>query len=483
MVKKQLTRIPNGNLKDWKTLYKDILDFFQIQYNPVSECTPVEFIKSDLVIDLSKVFPNLENREYIKTDIVRIYGDVVQLSENLEIRDLDECNILFIVARRIEVNPGCRIVINHEKKDTFRLVVYAKEIPFDLNVEITSIYNNKVIINKFSSNHEYKHIGGTLLVQSGNLKDIKHFEKFDNKIFLRKQFSKILQFSLQIACALFYDEPTITQSILNWIIEITAQSQLDEIKELYHHGLAISELFHIFKKRMETKRQIRFVPLLDKRMYLQSIKGFIDAAKSYEDKYMELLKNIKTNEMKKCKLELLLKDCEKTTEMFQDFKSEDNKLYESTFEVMKKVESSLRERKNEVDNARTAFEKGFDKWGKKIVRDAKTQIIIDIVQILLNIGMLVSQPSCINSIVEIIKSVSNSIHVIFNTANDDVQKINEIFNRDDIVRIKDINKKVKDIIGAKDDLKSNRDVVNDYRANTMNESRKIESMETNELAK
>ncbi|CAG8493578.1 369_t:CDS:2 [Racocetra fulgida] len=438
-----------------------------------------------------RTFKVFANREHIKANIIRIYGDVVQLSENLIIQDSDDFDVVLIVARRIEVNTGSQIVVNRKKNEPFRLVVYAMEIPLDLNVELKSAYNT--VTNKILSNHNCKHIGGTLLMRNGQFKDIRYFEKFDDKIFQREPFNIMLQFSLQIACALFFDEPEITKSILTWIIEIKSQSQSAMIKELYHHGLASFELFNLFKGRMDIKDQVRFIPLLDKKQYWKYIKTFMKTAKSYEIEYMALLESRDINKIEKERLEMLLSDCNDAIQTFLHFEDEGNDLYKSAFEVMKKAERDLEKRQEDVSNARIALEKGINDWKNQKQHDARMQIVTAIFELSLTIGKIVIQPTSIANLGEIVKNVSNSVQNIFKDASikkiieiygsEDVKQIEELFSSENVEKIRNISDKICEITKLKNELESNRDMADDHKINIECESGKIESMNIDELAK
>ncbi|KAF0499974.1 hypothetical protein F8M41_020354 [Gigaspora margarita] len=184
----------DDNFKDWKTLYNNILTFFEIPFEPDLQQSNLQFLKSDLVIDLCEIF-----KTHIGARIIRIFSDVIQLSKDLE----GDC-IILIVARRVEIKPG------------------------------------------FNS----QYIGEFLSLHKGEFSNIKIF---DTKILQKEPFNKILQFSLQIACALFYDEPEVAQSIFTWIDKITKHSQSKEAKELYHHGLTMLEQYKLLNERKETK--------------------------------------------------------------------------------------------------------------------------------------------------------------------------------------------------------------------------------------
>ncbi|CAG8571822.1 21987_t:CDS:2, partial [Gigaspora rosea] len=253
----------DDNFKDWKTLYNNILNFFEIPFEPELQQSSVQFLKSDLVIDLCEIFKN-----HIKTRIIRIFSDVIQLSNDLEISTLEGDCIILIVARRVEIKPRC------------------------LNVCMKSTN----IIKLFKVNSQ--DIGGSLSLHKGEFSNIKIF---DTKILQKEPFNKILQFSLQIACALFYDEPKVAQSIFIWIDKITKHSQSKEAKD-----------------------QRSFVPLLDKKQFYERIREFMMTAEAYEKSYTKVLNNKNTNKMEIERLELLLSNCNNLTKSHEVFEKEEN---------------------------------------------------------------------------------------------------------------------------------------------------------------
>ncbi|CAG8777652.1 11793_t:CDS:2, partial [Cetraspora pellucida] len=91
---------------EWKKLYEDVLAHFNLRFDPEPSPlqtelqTDVQIFESDLVIDLYELFKNPKNE--INAQVIHIYGDVVQLSNNLEIQMLGSHGIILIVARRFE---------------------------------------------------------------------------------------------------------------------------------------------------------------------------------------------------------------------------------------------------------------------------------------------------------------------------------------------------------------------------------------------
>ncbi|CAG8786864.1 11806_t:CDS:1, partial [Racocetra fulgida] len=84
----------------------------------------------DLFVDLNKYFSNLDIKP--ETRIFRIYADVIQLSNILEIPLLNDGGAILIVARRIEIEPKCKIIVNYKK--SFRIVIYSIEMTSELEI-------------------------------------------------------------------------------------------------------------------------------------------------------------------------------------------------------------------------------------------------------------------------------------------------------------------------------------------------------------
>ncbi|CAG8501008.1 8178_t:CDS:2, partial [Cetraspora pellucida] len=176
----------NDKTFNWKELYSNILEKFEIKFVPESipsELKPskVQIFECDLVINLNDVFKKHKNeKNEINAHFIRIYADVVQLSNNssdnpsndsssdnsspgnssldssspdnsssdssssgnspsdsssdnpshnLEIKLTKNHTVILIVARRFEVKQGYQISINFEEGMHFELLIYTKYMP------------------------------------------------------------------------------------------------------------------------------------------------------------------------------------------------------------------------------------------------------------------------------------------------------------------------------------------------------------------
>ncbi|CAG8804477.1 10525_t:CDS:1, partial [Gigaspora rosea] len=108
-------------------------------------------INYDLIVDLNKLFSNPDIKP--NAQIFRIYGNIIKLSSDLTIPPLNGSGVILIAARRIEIKPGCQIIVNCKK--TFRIVIYAKEMTSELEIiaknQLKNDDSSKFVINFFEN--------------------------------------------------------------------------------------------------------------------------------------------------------------------------------------------------------------------------------------------------------------------------------------------------------------------------------------------
>ncbi|CAG8711774.1 5431_t:CDS:2, partial [Dentiscutata heterogama] len=423
----------------------------------------------NLVVDLYEVLKKQSGAR-----IIRIYGDVVQLSKDLEISALESDCVILIVARRVEIKLGCQIIINNEKEiNSFKLVIYTMEMPIGLSVCMKSTGINKL----FKINNQY--IGGSLSLHKGDFSNIKNF---DTKIFQKESFNKVLQFSLQIACTLFYDEPEVARSIFTWIDKITKHSQSKEVKELYHHGLTMFEQSKLLIERRKTKYQRSFVPLLDKKKFYERIEKFMRTAESYERSYTEVLSNKHINKIEKERLESLLVNCNNMTKSHEDFERDENGCYQSAINVMEEAKNILKKRKDEVKFKRINFEREIELWKDKMKSQTNKELIIAIIELSLCVGKTVIQPIGIIDLIETVNKVSDSINTTANNIKKVTEMANNIILADGFI-LAEITRKVDEIKKLEKESECIGDKINSSKTNMMTESEKIESLDIDSLTK
>ncbi|CAG8825042.1 5032_t:CDS:2, partial [Cetraspora pellucida] len=314
-----------------KKTYEDLLKVFKTpSLKPELQLTIVEIFNCDLIVNLNDLFSNHNINP--KARIFRIYGNIIQLSSTLTIPPLNGSGIILIVARRIEIKPGCQIIVNYKK--SFRIVIYAKEITSKLEVIATNQLKNESNLLKFDANisKDNKNVGKSLTIRDDKSLEDKDLYNFDNVVLKKHSFLKMLRYSLLIASVLFYDEPEITRSILSWIVRITKESK--EAKELCYHGLTISIQLNTVDRK---KDKFQFVPPLDMNIYKKQIDMLMEFTKYYEEKYKQLL----DNELKKEKLDVSLADHCDQVEMYENLNDMKKKRYESAQTLTKKIESVL----------------------------------------------------------------------------------------------------------------------------------------------
>ncbi|CAG8552151.1 7899_t:CDS:2 [Acaulospora morrowiae] len=479
----------SNGMCEWKKLYDDVLKFFKVEPKPESLRTSVQILESDLVVDLKKL-ATLD--KYFKDDtietkarIIRIYGDVVQLSDDLEIPSLENGSVILIAARRIEIKPGCKIKIDCKGDKTFRLVAYAMEMPSKFDI-VTS--DDRQF--EFQIYNQYK--GRLLSLPSGEFRDIP---TFDSIILEKKPFVKVLRYSLQIASALFYDDRNVTKSILTWIVEIT-KSEIGEtketdnesgshekVRELYKQVYPLLMQLNILEERK--KNEMLFVPLLDMKFYKNHFEVFMNVAKSYGDNYDKIMNKKDEILGKREELTRLLENCRAMTDMHKYLKENAVRRHKNADGVMKTMKKNLVDQKNAVLKASEEFRAGIEEWKENKELEVRKQMLFAIFDLTLSVGKIVTQPGGIVAFVENIQKTYISIKEVLDVADNFEKVVNvigDVSENEALKQAGDIDSKVQKIVKIQGELKKNYE---DYKSlNDKDEKRRenIESLDVDELA-
>ncbi|CAG8464313.1 10954_t:CDS:2 [Acaulospora morrowiae] len=498
----------SNGIGEWKKLYEKVLGFFKIEFKTESLRTPVQILESDLVVDLKKLetldkyFENKDTKkpetldEYLKSEasktkarIIRIYGDVVQLSDDLKLPTLENGSVILIAARRIEIKPGCKIIIDCKENKTFRLVAYAMEMPSKFDI-VTS--DDRQF--EFKIREEYK--GRLLSLPIGEFIDIP---TFDSIILEKEPFVKILRYSLQIASALFYDDRNVTKSILTWIVEIT-KSEIGEMKEetketddeseshkkvreMYNQAHLLLKQLNILEER--EKNKILFVPLLNVDFYKNYVNEFEVVAESYGKEYYRIMGNKHENLEKQAEFTRLLEDCCKMTDMYRRLKDRADDRYKKAHVIMETMKKKLMDKKDAVLKASDEFRIGIEEWKENKELEARTKMVIAVFELAISVGKVVIQPGGIAAFVENIEKTCKSIQEALIAA-DNMEKLiktlGDIKDDENVKNVVDVGNKANEINVIKNQLEKNYE---DYKSlNDKDEERrkKIESLDADEFA-
>ncbi|CAG8651089.1 5173_t:CDS:2, partial [Dentiscutata heterogama] len=352
-----------------KKIYDYLLEIFKVpSLKPELQLTNVEIFNCDFLVNLNELF----SKSNIKpnTRIFRIYGNIIQLSDDLTIPPLNSGGVILIAARRIEIKQG---------------------------------YAN---ISK-----DNKTVGKSLTIRDDKNPDDKDLYIFDSSILENhSSFRKMLRYSLLIASVLFYDEPEITRSILSWICKIT-ESQSDE---LHHQALTIFVQLDISEERRKNK--ISYIPLLNKDFYKKGIEEFMNSVENYENKYMQFLTKRDIATQEKIESKVWLENYNDETTLNVHLEKIEHERYVSAFKLMKKLEDELKDKKNDVSNASESFEDGIEEWKQQKIHDAEKEMLIAVFSLAVRVGTIVIRPDGIVDIIKTIEKTSVSIQDAFNAA-------------------------------------------------------------------
>ncbi|CAG8450021.1 5725_t:CDS:2 [Scutellospora calospora] len=455
-----------------KESYKFVLNDSKIPFKPkLEKLSDIEIFTCDLFIDLNEFFANEKTKT--KARVFRIYGDVIQLSKNLKIPPLIAGGVILIVARRLEIEKECHISVDYKK--SFRIVVFAMEMPSELKI----ISKDQTFTFKIN----YSNIGKCLTLHDEKDPEYKDIDTFDNVILKKEPFIKILRFSLLIATTLFYEESKIktTQSILSWIIKLT-KSQTEPYSELYLQALSIFTQLKILEERRESK--ISFIPLLSKEIYKERIKEFINFAISYENKYNNIIDRMRENNLKETELKALLKDCNDMTRMHVHLKGVEKARYDSSHKLRINEESELENKIHDVDEKSENFRNGIEEWKHQQEIDAQKKMIVAIFDLAIGVGKIVVQPGGIVSFIETIEKTSSSINDALNAA-DAIKGVIDIIdmkNNESVKKLKNVNDNIEKIKEINNDLKTNFKKADNLNNEVKKGQESIQSLDINTLA-
>ncbi|CAG8559719.1 13871_t:CDS:2 [Cetraspora pellucida] len=461
----------NENSSQWNNLketYDDLLRIFKVPpLKTELQRTNVEIFNCGLVVDLNKLFSDINP----KVQIFRIYGDIVRLSNTLEIPPLNGRSVILIAARRIEIEPRCKIIVNYKK--SFRIVIYTLEITSELEIIAKNQQKNNTCLLK-----DIENIGKLYTAPYDEVpKDICIF---DNSILKNHSFLKMLRYSLLIASVLFCDKLEIARSILSWIVRITRESE--ESKELYDYGLTMFTQHNSKDKGKE--KNIQFVPKLDMGIYKDRINELVKFAKYHEERYMQILNDQEEIEM----LDVSLADRSDMVEMYEILNDKKKSRRESAHTVMKYIENELRRRQENIKSAFNELEKGIKNWIEEQQSEAQKKLFIAVIELSLSVGKIVVQPGGIFSFVDTIKKVTDLVQEAL--AGVDVEQIGELYKiatdadmKEKFNQLKDLDSQVGKIQEINKELEYHINNANYLTSDTNKEYGNIVSLDINSLAK
>ncbi|CAG8440137.1 15920_t:CDS:2 [Acaulospora morrowiae] len=416
------------NYAEWRTLYEQIFEIFKIPsiskefasnaQQWLMRLASAVIIKCDLVVKLGEVFARASKT---RARIFRIYADVIQVDDDLDISTVDGGGMIFMVARRIEVKEGCKVTINCGTKDPFRVMVYAMEIPCELCI----IAKDSGLQNEHHFALNRPNLGGLLTLSNDGKHEFQDLPKFDETIFRKTSFSQMIQFSLHIGISMLYDEPEITRSILLWIIKITDDSEIKIAKELHTQGLAM--LVQLEISLGIAKNETLFIPQLNCEEYEKIIESFLKSALNYEREYDNYIR--RTEEQ--VSAQNMLNYYNMVVKGNKDLESRAQIREVAAYKVLECMEKNLESQKKLLEEASNRFKEGVDEWLSEKENEAKRMMALAVVIFATSVGEFLIQPhNAVCGLAETIKRGVESYNCTkeaYDKAMETTQKIEEIY--------------------------------------------------------
>lgn len=361
--------------KDWKELYQSVLKQACIPSTSSENLSEETVIVRDMLINLEDVYAKVREKG-IKPRIICIFADVVKMKDINSIL-INKDSGLFIVARRIEFDLRNSIILDYREGGIGKLVIYAHE--FQNNIKVKGVFpENKADILELTTPKQK----GVIVSAKGGMLSTEDLDKYYNDGFeygkpMRMHIVSIFQF----ATVLFYSDPDVAQSMLEWISDITSGS-----KAAIDLKIKSSALLANLKMSLSP---VTFVPYLDKDVYADSFDSFICAASSYETQYERYSDQKLSFNDRKSAAQNMLDNYRDVCKYNQQLILQAGSNYRMAQSSEIQARSVLNTQQNKVKQAGISFEYDSKKWERDQIIKAVFSMASALVEFSTAIGLMI----------------------------------------------------------------------------------------------
>ncbi|MCK4257925.1 MAG: hypothetical protein KAX49_03050 [Halanaerobiales bacterium] len=363
----------NSTSINWRLLFNTTQEKAKIPVITKENYSNLKTIIREMYIDLGDIKNQITQKE-LNPPLIYIFADVVKIPDNFT-WNLNN-NGLIIVSRRIEVGESSSISLDLGECKSTKLIIYAEEISSSL--KITGMLPNEE--SKDIYLQDIESLGKVFLGRNNELAemDINNLDMAisSNSVDLQIIFSAIFQY----ATILFYEQPEIAFSQLKWIKDCT--KLLSTFDSMFCQA---SSLLVLLKTTMS---DVTFVPYLSRQIYTQSIKTFVDVARSYENEYTNFCNlNCSIDDRKKS-ANLMLQHYQDTVEFSNSLIEQTKENYKSAEAAVQSILADFTSQKNQVELTKIKFEFELDKWKRKKELEATVKILTGVFEFVGAIGAM-----------------------------------------------------------------------------------------------
>lgn len=264
---------------DWSLYYSNLQKKGSIPNAAIALIDKNNAIFRDMYLDLATVTDSVRNSGFSPSQIT-IYADVLHVGDFANV--LLESAALIIYARRIEVAGSSTIILDYQKNNTAKVVIFAAEMIGTITV--SAIRNTKDHPTLFSIRKENVSPGIIINNLEGN--PVSSVLKLQQGIGFQIPENMLLYLNNAfIYGSLLYDQnPKLAVSIFLWVKGWAAQSP--EMEELFYRSTSIATLLN--SQINAAANGAVFVPYLTSDIYTMLANAFSKDAAKYENDYMHL---------------------------------------------------------------------------------------------------------------------------------------------------------------------------------------------------
>lgn len=264
---------------DWSSYYDNLQKKGNIPNAAIALTDKNNAVFRDMYLDLATVTESIRNSGFNPSQIT-IYADVLHISDFANV--LLESSALIIYARRIEAMGNSTIILDYQKSNTAKVVVFASEM--EGTIMVSAIKNTKDQPTLFSITD--KNVSPGIIISDLEGNPTSSVIKFAQGIGFQIPANMLLYLNNAfIYASLLYDQnPKLAVSIFLWVKAWAAQSP--ELEELFYRSTSIATLLN--SQINAAANGAVFVPYLTSDIYTMLANAFSKDAAKYESDYMHL---------------------------------------------------------------------------------------------------------------------------------------------------------------------------------------------------
>lgn len=390
---------------DWSSYYGNLQKKGNIPNAAIAITDKNNAIFRDMYVELAMVKDKIRNSGFSPSQIT-IYADVLYINDFTDI--LLESAALIIYARRIEVEGNSTIILDYQKNNTAKVVLFAAEMSGTITV--SAVKNAKKEPTLFSVNKGNVSPGIIIHDLEGN--PTSEVLKLQQGIGFQIPANMLLYLNNAfIYASLLYDQnPKLAVSIFLWVKGWAAQSP--ETEELFYRSTSMATLLNSQINAAENGAV--FVPYLTSDIYTMLANAFSKDAAKYENDYMHLSTQEVLTSENIALAKTMLVNTQSEIDYINALLSQANENYKNAVSASIKAEVNLNRQQRKVSDVGANFEKiGIPDYEREQIIKAVITLVSAVVTFGAGIAMVAAgdpaaAPAAVTGAVDSAKAVADA---------------------------------------------------------------------------